>query len=162
MRKSVTQFVVLAVISMSFTQCATIISGSKQIISIESEPKKAKLLVDGVGIGYTPFATKLARRSTHQIELQMEGYETYHMKITKTVNGWVFGNILIGGLIGIAIDGATGSMFSLRPSDVYGQMSADPESKTSLQHKNDVLYLTLVMKADEHWQKIGQLDALGN
>jgi hypothetical protein len=64
------------------------------------------------------------------------------MKITKTVNGWVFGNILIGGLIGIAIDAATGSMFSLRPSDGYSQMSADPGTRTSLQHKNDVLYFT--------------------
>ncbi|MFI5152570.1 MAG: PEGA domain-containing protein [Chitinophagales bacterium] len=161
MRKSVTQFVVLALISMIFTQCATIISGSRQIISIESEPKKAKLLIDGIDVGYTPYATKLARRSTHQIELQLEGYETYHMKITKTVNGWIFGNILIGGLVGIAIDGATGSMFSLRPSDVYAQMNANPGSKTSLQHKSDGLYFTLVLKADEQWRKIGQLDALG-
>ena len=59
------------------------------------------------------------------------------MKITKAINGRVFGNILMGGLVGIAVDGATGSMFSSRPSGVYGQMNAGQGTKSSMECKHD-------------------------
>jgi len=35
------------------------------------------------------------------------------VQLSSTVDGWVIGNILLGGPIGLVIDGATGAMFKL-------------------------------------------------
>jgi hypothetical protein len=44
----------------------------------------------------------------------MDGYETKTISVECKLNGWYFGNILIGGLIGLLIvDPATGAMYKL-------------------------------------------------
>jgi hypothetical protein len=47
------------------------------------------------------------------------------------VNGWYFGNIIFGGLIGLlAVDPATGAMYTLKPDAVEGALSSLKVSRT--------------------------------
>ena len=46
------------------------------------------------------------------------GYRTQAVALTKGVNGWVFGNFLIGWIPGLIIDFVTGSASKLEPSMV--------------------------------------------
>ena len=69
-------------------------------------------------MGQTPVAPDLKRMDKHIVRIELDGYEPYEFMIDRRVSGWVAGNILFGGLIGVAIDAATGSMYRLDPSEV--------------------------------------------
>ncbi|HCA7379988.1 TPA: hypothetical protein MX316_006554, partial [Pseudomonas aeruginosa] len=63
------------------------------------------------------------------------GHADTVVNLKSGVSGWYWGNILIGGLIGMLIvDPATGAMYSL-PDEVSGQLqqqAADAGSKSNL------------------------------
>ena len=75
---------------------------------ITSNPSGAEVRIDDQSVGETP-ATPQVKRSAHIVTFQKDGYEQAIRPVPRTVNGWVFGNILIGGLIGIIVDSSTGN-----------------------------------------------------
>ncbi|OEF48529.1 hypothetical protein A1OW_15455 [Enterovibrio norvegicus] len=105
--------------------CSTIVSESSYPVSISSSPSQADFVLvnrDGqqVHTGTTPDTVTLNASSgffkgeTYQLILNKDGYEEKTIEIESTVDGWYFGNILFGGLIGMLIvDPATGAMFKL-------------------------------------------------
>ncbi len=153
MHKNLYPFILvsLTIISMG---CATIIHGPKQNVAIVSEPRKASIIIDEIPVGYTPYLSKITRNKTHIVKIEMEGYQTYETTLKRKLDGWIFGNILIGGIIGIAIDAASGSMYRLTPKDVTVQLTAS----SAINHKTkDGIYFSVTLKPDPNWQKIGQL-----
>lgn len=145
----------IILLAFNFANCATIIRGSKQNVIILSEPKNATIEVDGANIGQTPYVARLERRSKHLVKISLDGYTPYEITLTQKLNGWIFGNLLLGGLIGIAVDVATGAMFSLRPKDINAEFPVP----SNVQNKPAAgLYITAVLKVDPSWQKIGQLE----
>jgi hypothetical protein len=55
----------------------------------------------------------------YKMVFELSGYYPYEMHIKSTVDGWYFGNILFGGLIGLLIvDPATGAMYKLSPNEI--------------------------------------------
>lgn len=153
-RKSIS-FAALIVLSLCFSTCATIIRGSNQKVVILSQPKVANIEIDGQDAGQTPFFSKLERRRKHVVRISLEGYEPYEITLNRKLNGWIFGNLLLGGVIGIAVDIATGSMYSLTPKDVYADLQA---KQTAGNNTKDDIYMTLVLKPKPDWKKIGQMD----
>lgn len=84
----------------------------------------------------------------------LDGYLPYETKFTRNVDGWIAGNIVFGGLIGLAIDAITGGMYKLTPDQVVAEM----KNGNSTVFQNDSgLYLTIVMHPEPNWEKIGQL-----
>ncbi len=134
--------------------CATIISGSDQEIKFQSHPDSATVTIDGRALGKTPLIQKLSRKDKHAVRFELDGYAPVDMTLTRTVNGWVFGNIVFGGLIGVAIDGITGAMFALKPSDVTGALA---RSGTTTSVTQNGLYVVVVLHPEPHWQRIGML-----
>jgi len=57
------------------------------------------------------------------VKFELDGYQLYQTRLTQKFNGWCFGNILIGGLIGIVVDVSTGAMYTLSPSVINVDMS---------------------------------------
>jgi PEGA domain len=103
--------------------CATILTGAgkSQSVRVASDPRGAKVYVDGAAIGVTPAAAYLTRHDDHTVKIVLNGYrdETIHIKTGK--NWWVLGNLIpfCGGLVGIVIDFADGSCSGrLSPSDI--------------------------------------------
>lgn len=154
MPKKFCYFILIVFISAGIG-CATIIHGSKQNVAIVSEPRKASIYIDEKSVGVTPFLARVARNRTHFIRIEMEGFQTYETVLKRKLDGWIFGNILIGGIIGIAIDAASGSMYTLSPKDVTVQLNAS--SATNYSTKEGV-YFSVTLKPDPAWQKIGQLE----
>jgi hypothetical protein len=148
--------------SLAFTlllsSCATIVSGSKQNVKFTSNPSAATIYIDEVEVGKTPFEMKLARKSEHQVLIKLEGYQTYQTSLTKKLNGWFFGNILIGGLIGIIIDPITGAMYNLTPKEINAEMAKG----TAFNYKKGEVYVAVALEIDPNWKKIGQLEKANN
>ena len=148
---------ILFIIIILLSGCGTIIHGSKQDVIIISTPKKAEVNIDGLNVGTTPFLTKLSRKNIHFVKLDIQGYETYYITLSRKLDAWIFGNIIIGGIIGIAVDAATGSMYKLSP----GEISADLKVKSTVNLENkpkDGIYITVVLQPKDNWEKIGSMN----
>ena len=136
--------------------CATIIHGSHQEVGINSQPAGAKVAVDDQAGGITPVVAKLTRKDTHKITITMDGYQPYQLVTTRSVSGWIAGNILFGGLIGLAVDAISGGMYNVKPDEVQAQLAKAGASRGIV--KDGSIYVFLVRQADPSWQKIGQLE----
>ena len=98
--------------------CASIIKGSTQEVNVNSNPEGVNIFVQGDHVGTTPAAIKLKRKDENTLRFEKEGYEPIEVTLKRNMNGWLWGNLLFGGLIGIAIDFGTGAAYRLEPKEV--------------------------------------------
>jgi len=108
-----------------FSSCASIVTRSIYPLSINSTPSDAKIsITDKKGreifSGHTPAAVQLSAgagffvKAEYQVKFSSPGYEDKIVPITFSLDGWYFGNIFFGGLIGMLIvDPATGAMWKI-------------------------------------------------
>jgi uncharacterized protein YceK len=167
MRKNFTySFLCIAVIA-GLSGCASIINGSTQSVEFASRPNGAKLFLDGKEMGVTPQTLDLRRKARRKgdtagkkeytVRIEMEGYAPYETKLTRKLNGWFFGNLVFGGLIGIVIDATSGAMYNLSPKRVDGDLTG---TTSSTRTDNNGMRIDVVLHADPRWEKIGQLTRL--
>jgi hypothetical protein len=154
--KKVLSLGLVALFLFTFSNCATIIHGSKQSVSISSNPTKALVTIDGRDEGKTPVTVDLSRKDHHSVAINLDGYLPYETKFTRKVDGWIAGNIVFGGLVGLAIDAITGGMYKLTPDQVQADMK---NGNATVLNDESGLYLTIVLHPDPQWEKIGQLQS---
>jgi hypothetical protein len=127
----------LAAALAGISGCATIFTGGgSQKVSIASTPPGAQVSIANragqvVSTGTTPFEVKLKKGAgyfkseNYTLSFTMPGYQPQQARLTPRLSGWYFGNIAIGGLIGmVGIDPATGAMYKLEPKDVAVTLQA--------------------------------------
>jgi hypothetical protein len=153
--KSPTALVLVSVLAVLALACATIIHGSSQEVSISSQPTGAAVTVDNQVLGNTPVVAHLKRKDNHNIVVKMAGYQPFELATTRGTSGWVWGNIVFGGLIGLAVDAITGGLYNVKPDQVSAQLVKTGASAT---FRNGTLYVFLVRDPDPSWEKIGQLE----
>jgi hypothetical protein len=73
----------------------------------------------------------------------------------RSVSGWVWGNIVFGGLIGLAVDAIDGGLYNLTPNQVSGQLLADTAEVVLT---GDGMYVAVVLAPQPGWEKVGQLE----
>lgn len=148
---------------LATTGCATIIHGTTQDVGFSSTPSQATVKVNGIPVGSTPVIAKLARKQSHLVRIELDGYQPFETTLTKSVSGWVWGNIVFGGVIGLAVDAGTGGIYKLSPEQLHGQMSqvvqagSPRDQETSSALGRDGIYVRVAMQADPAWIKVGQL-----
>lgn len=120
----------LFLIPLLFAGCSSIVDGGDKRVQINSNPSGAKFSIfnkDGkaICVQTTPASITLKRNhgyftgEDYKMIFESTGYYPYEIHIKSTVDGWYFGNLLFGGLIGLLIvDPATGAMYKLSPSEV--------------------------------------------
>lgn len=108
----------LLVSALFLCGCATIVHGSKQKVPISSQPSGASVKIDDASTGVTPMTAELSRKTSHRVELLLNGYKPYEVTIEPHFNGATMGNLAIGGIIGMGVDGSTGAGNTLRPEKV--------------------------------------------
>ena len=134
--------------------CASIMHGTSQDIGIGSSPSGAKVTINGQEKGKTPMIVDLRRKDNHQVRIELDGYMPYDTTIVRKVSGWVVGNILFGGLIGLAVDAISGGLYNLTPEQVQATLAKEGMGHL---YKNDTLYIVTVLTPDPTWQKVGSL-----
>ena len=110
-------------IAVSLVGCASVMNGSDSAVTIASEPAGASFEVrDATGrmvhSGTTPNTVTLQngagyfKGAEYSVLVKKDGYAPQTTTIKPSISGWYFGNILLGGLIGMfAVDPVTGAMF---------------------------------------------------
>ncbi len=116
---------ILSLLSVYFLiSCATIVKGTKQLVTINCNVEQAKILLDGVEIGYTPFTGEI-KKGKKIITVQKEGYKTYQVAMSTTLEGMFWGNIITGGTLGSLTDFATGAAYAYSPSSFQVELAKE-------------------------------------
>jgi hypothetical protein len=122
----------IAIVAVLVTGCATVLGGgSNQAVSIRSDPVAATFSIRSssglqMASGQTPQQVTLARKNEYEIEFSMPGYHTQRTSLTKGLNGWVWLNLVAGGVVGGAIDVISGAAWKLEPSIVDIRLVKSP------------------------------------
>ena len=127
MKKHLTKCLAVAMTaSILSTSCASIIHGSSQELKLDSSPSQASITIKNsagtvVYQGTTPAnvtlkgGAKFFKREEYQVTYHKEGYQDKIVTLTPRVDGWYWGNLLLGGAIGMLIvDPATGAMYTFK------------------------------------------------
>ena len=143
-------------IALTAIGCGTIIHGTTQQVGVSSSPSGADVVVDRIDQGSTPVTVDLSRKDKHTVKLSLDGYQPHEMIINRKVSGWVVGNIIFGGLIGLAVDAATGGMYKLSPEQVSAQLDQQTAGQ-AIQTDEGTIFITVVLQPDPGWEQIGSL-----
>jgi hypothetical protein len=108
----------LAVFALAgLSGCASIVSGTTQQVTVATEPPGADCVVSrgGVPVGSVTSTPGSLIVSRGHIDLDVScskpGYASARAVQPTGVEGWLFGNLAIGGLVGIGVDFATGAAY---------------------------------------------------
>lgn len=98
--------------------CATIVQGTTQEVSFVTTPPGATVTLNDGRVLTTPGKFELKRNTDYIATVSMPGYNQQVIPISSVLSGWLAGNFLFGGLIGGAVDLASGAAYSLTPEKV--------------------------------------------
>lgn len=154
MKHSAPMTAVALVCSMALAGCASIMHGTSQDVGISSSPTGASVTIDNMAKAQTPFVASLSRKDSHIIHLAADGYAPADLTLTRSTSGWVWGNIVFGGLIGLAVDAMTGGLYNLTPDQLSATLA---KQSASIAPSKAGIYVVLVPQAERGWTKVGQL-----
>lgn len=112
----------IAAAAAALSGCATITRGSHQAFTVESTPAGAQVTTSlGLSCNATPCTfPRVERDSEFSVTVSKQGYQTWTGAVTHQTAGagaaGMAGNILLGGIIGAAVDANSGAMRDLVPN----------------------------------------------
>lgn len=125
------RFVALIGFSAMVTSCATIVGGTSQTVSIDSNVKGAEVVVNGATVGQTPFAGSIKRGKSTSVTIRKAGYRPKTIIMNTEVEPIFWGNIIVGGFLGSTTDLASEAMYKYTPASINVDLEADgPASKS--------------------------------
>jgi hypothetical protein len=120
MFKKHTALLVILLVSTA-SGCASIIDGRTQTVTFNSEPQGAQIIINGMPMGVTPASIGLKRSDYDNANLlfRREGFQDQTVTMRTKLNGWFWGNVISGGLLGSATDAISGAMWEYSPNNHF-------------------------------------------
>jgi hypothetical protein len=159
------KFVSIVFSAVLLSACSSIVSKSEYSVAINSNPSGADFVVSNragqnVYSGVTPSSVTLKssagyfKGEAYTIMVSKEGYSSRTYTLRSSVDGWYWGNFLLGGAIGMLIvDPATGAMYKL-PDRV--DISIDPQA-ASTSSKNDLTIASIDSLSSEQIARLKRI-----
>lgn len=115
----------VAAVCAALGGCASVSRGTTETISVASTPSGAEAVVSGLEAPTTcttPCAFVAKRNADITVTVSKEGYEPQVVPLTKDIPptgaAGFAGNVLLGGVIGMGVDAATGAALDHKPNPV--------------------------------------------
>lgn len=115
--KNKISFGVVLCLCLYLSNCATIFKGTSEEVNFGSNPVGAEVWVDGQLMGKTPINFKLSSKKEYKIEFKFEDQSKSVVLNNHIGADWIILDVL-GGLIPVIIDAATGAWYSLDQKNV--------------------------------------------
>lgn len=143
--------IVLAALALS--GCASIFSGSTQDVAIRATPGAKFVVTDTYGrkvaSGETEGTVNLVRGAgyfsphAYKVKFTKPGYQNKTLEVNPALNGWYFGNLLLGGFVGMVIvDPLTGAMYNLLPREIEAELEPTGEDLVALERETAIIEKT--------------------
>jgi hypothetical protein len=129
LKQFIVTVVLLSVAGLFVIGCATIMKGTKQKVLLSSTPSQAKVIIKTVSgmtafEGTTPATAELSKKDEYIVTVSLAGYKDKSVNITQEgIEGWFWGNLLCGGVIGIVVDVTNGAMHKLSPEQINVELT---------------------------------------
>jgi hypothetical protein len=125
--------IILAIAAISLGGCASVVSGRHAEVAFNSYPSNAHVVVHDkrgrrVSSFMTPGVATLKRQgkyflpASYTATIAAPGFVPAEVPIRSTVNPWILGNVVIGGIPGLVIDSATGAAWMPRHDDIHQEL----------------------------------------
>lgn len=114
--------------------CATIVKGSTQSISVNTNVPGATVLLDDVKVGVTPF-TGPVKKNAKMLTVQMDGYQPVKLSLATSIEPIFFGNIITGGTLGSITDFASGAAWQYAPAAYQVDLKAAAQPTADFEHR---------------------------
>jgi hypothetical protein len=152
-------------VAVMLAGCASIFSGTTQEVAIRTTPgtkytvrnySGQQVAVGLVGEDSTARfdlqrGVKYFSPHAYQVSLSQRGYRPTAVNIDPGINPWYFGNILLGGLIGMVIvDPLTGAMYRMVPRTDEAMLIPTGEDIEALDREDAVLHRTRGYPVSRH------------
>jgi hypothetical protein len=117
----------LLFLPFAFASCATVTRGVHDKLSVQSEPSGAEAKLSSGETAITPAKFVKSRRESFSVTVSKPGYISQTVRVESKVSATggtaMAGNVVAGGLIGMAVDAGTGALYSLYPNPVVVQLA---------------------------------------
>ena len=127
------RLILAAALCVALGGCASVTRGTTENISIASTPSGAQADVAGLDsptVCVTPCVVQAKRSADIVVTVSKEGYEPQIVPLTKDVSGsggaGFAGNLLLGGIVGMGVDAATGAAMDHKPNPVIVTLQPVP------------------------------------
>lgn len=121
-------FFTLAGLVLMTTGCATVTRGTTGQVTFNSEPSGAQMRTSLGHTCPTPCTLEISRKSEFVAVFTKDGYKEQQVPVATRVAGsgaaGFAGNVLVGGLVGMGVDAATGSTLEHFPNPVNVTLEA--------------------------------------
>lgn len=152
MQKLISKIILFSIV-IFVASCSTIFNGSLSNVDVVSSPTNAMIYVNGQKIGPTPALLKLRRGEVHVIEIKMDGHQPFRVVTQKRLTGWFWGNLITGGLVGMAVDLITGNAYDVEPIFINATLYKD----TSVNKTYDIENINGIKVYDELGNDLGKI-----
>ncbi len=120
---------ILVGVALALSGCASIISGRTATVQIDSKPSNAQVVIHDkhgkqVLTTTTPASVELRRKdkfiwpAKYTATIDKPGYKTATVPIDSKINPWIIGNVVLGGVVGLAVDNATGAAWQPKVASI--------------------------------------------
>ena len=118
------KYVIILTATALLGGCATVTRGTTNQVTVNSEPVGAEAISStGLICPMTPCTWEISRKSEFAVTFKKQGYQTQQVQVgTKLAGGGAAGfagNVLIGGIIGMGVDAASGATLEHYPNPVF-------------------------------------------
>ena len=119
--KKIASILILTLLTQ--TACGTIMTGTSQKVTFDSDPPGATVTVNGYRKATTPAVLDLPKTETYTATFKKDCYESAMIPVDRQFNFVSLFNILLPGwILWFAVDGLSGGLYKLTPEHVYANL----------------------------------------
>ena len=122
MKKAILSLSALAAV-FSMSSCATILTGTKDKVSFNSNVAESEVKRNGVTLCYTPCVQTFKRSERPVISIEKDGFKPQFITMEKSFNGVAILNLT--SLLGWGIDAATGAISRFDEKEHFVNLKPD-------------------------------------
>ncbi|MBX7541350.1 PEGA domain-containing protein [Qipengyuania sphaerica] len=146
-----------AAAAVGLSGCATVVNGPNLDYAVNTTPEGADITFLDGRTCTTPCELVMPRKDSSRVDIVREGYEPTYVLLWSKAGGATFGNILLGGGIGAAVDAGSGANRFLSPRPLIVRLApvGSGEEAVLLDKKGEVI-MTVAQHNAEAYEKVAK------